>query len=317
MARNDKQRIVLGSSHLGLDGGTEHAFRLLDAFVALGGTIIDTAAVYSDWIPGEKGRSERIIGDWLQSRPRPPELQIATKGGHPFLDSMSTSRLDANSILSDIEGSLRRLRVDEIDLYYLHRDDEGRPVEEILKPLADARSQGKIVEVGLSNWRPARILAAIESDLIPIASNQLFGNALSFVAGPLADASIIRLDGAAYQQARRHSLSMMLFSSQCQGFFNRWKTRPDEVPSHYGNPECLRVAKDIADVADGLDADPTTIALAFLLNFSPLLFPVVGPKSSEQLEATLQASAVHLDDQTLTALRSVTGYDKLLTNSVF
>ena len=87
-------QLVLGTATLGGSGAREDAFRLLDAFVDLGGTIIDTAAVYNDWIPGEVRRAEGIIGEWLR-RGSQRNLFICTKGGHPLLERMDQSRLDS------------------------------------------------------------------------------------------------------------------------------------------------------------------------------------------------------------------------------
>src|SRR6478609_2856770 len=101
-------RIGLGTSRLGADGPRDEAYALLDAFVALGGTLIDTAAVYSDWIPGERGRSETVIGEWLKRRGNRDKVVISTKGAHPPLDAMTRGRLDNASLRHDIEQSLRR-----------------------------------------------------------------------------------------------------------------------------------------------------------------------------------------------------------------
>ena len=177
-------QLVLGTATLGVSSPREEAFGLLDAFVEHGGTIIDTAAVYNDWVPGEGRRAEGIIGEWMRRGPQ-RNLFICTKGGHPRLGQMDQSRLDAASITADVEGSLGRLGVKRLDLFYLHRDDPDLPVEPILAPLRRLVDDGKIASVGLSNWKSERVAAARAAAIVPIASSQVLGNVLC----PLYDVS--------------------------------------------------------------------------------------------------------------------------------
>lgn len=307
--------IVLGSSELGLHGGDDEAFRMLDAYVALGGRLIDTAAIYSDWIAGEIGRSERIIGDWLRKRGRPDNLLISTKGGHPLLEAMDVPRLDRHSLHHDLHESLRRLCVEQVDLYFLHRDDIARPVEDILAPLATFRDEGKIARVGLSNWSTERIEAAIEADIVPIVSNQVFGNILARLAGPLADPTIVRIDADSFKQAKKYNLSMLLFSSQCQGYFHRRHLRPEAVKPHYSNAACTHAADRIATIAADLGLEPTALSIAFLLQFFNGLFPIIGPKSVDQLESTFQAQSLDLSQATMSQLSSVSRFSDFLATT--
>jgi aryl-alcohol dehydrogenase-like predicted oxidoreductase len=149
-------RIVLGTAKLGLEG-RESAFDMLDAYVELGGRHIDTAHIYSDWIPGERGRSETVLGEWLRARGNRDQLVITTKGAHPPRDNITAGRSDRASIRKDCEESLTRLGVEQVDLYYLHRDEPSRPVAEMIETLQELQREGKIKAFGGSNWQPARI----------------------------------------------------------------------------------------------------------------------------------------------------------------
>ena len=149
-------RSGLGTSRLGAFGSREDAYALLDAFVAAGGTLIDTAAIYSDWIPGERGRSETVIGEWLALRGNRDRVRISTKGAHPPLDDMHHGRGDAASLRHDVEQSLRRLQTDHIDRYLPHRDDVRVPVAEIIGTLGEFVREGKIGAIGVSNWDVSR-----------------------------------------------------------------------------------------------------------------------------------------------------------------
>src|SRR6188768_166595 len=146
-------RLILGTANLGLgDGGRDNAFALLDTYVELGGAVIDTASVYSNWVPGEMQRSETIIGEWMSARGNRDHLRVVTKGAHPPLAGPNTPRLDRDSIRSDVELSLRKLQTDRIDLWFLHRDDPARPAAEIVATLHELVSEGKISAIGCSNW---------------------------------------------------------------------------------------------------------------------------------------------------------------------
>lgn len=112
--------LCLGTALFGATIDTPTAYALLDAFFARGGNFIDTARSYSDWIPGERGRSEGLIGRWFADRRNRERAIVATKGGDAADDG--APRLAARDLASDLDASLTRLHVDVIDLYYLHRD---------------------------------------------------------------------------------------------------------------------------------------------------------------------------------------------------
>jgi len=145
--------ICLGTGDVGGALDQQTSFRLLDAYLDLGGTLIDTASVYTDWLPGERSASEKTIGRWLSHRGGRDRILLATKGGHPRLTSMDVPRLSRQEIVQDLEASLRNLHTEVIDLYWLHRDDPTRPVSEIVNVLYDQVQAGKVRYVG---WRARR-----------------------------------------------------------------------------------------------------------------------------------------------------------------
>ena len=127
--------IVLGTDTFGTDTSEAESFALLDNFLELGGTTVDTARVYGCHYGGGDGISELTVGKWLASRKCRDRVVISTKCAHPPLDSMTTGRLSREEIESDIDASLRALGVDYIDILWLHRDDTSRSVEEIVDTL--------------------------------------------------------------------------------------------------------------------------------------------------------------------------------------
>ena len=133
-------KLVLGGNVFGWNLNGAEAFRVLDRFAEAGGTMIDTADVYSIWVPGHKGgESESLLGQWLKRRGGKGEMLIATKVGHQ-------AGLKAAHIAEAAEESLRRLGVETIDLYYAHKDDEATPLEETLGAFDGLVSAGKALD---------------------------------------------------------------------------------------------------------------------------------------------------------------------------
>lgn len=302
-------RIGLGTALLGTDGGRADAYALLDAYVDLGGTLIDTAAVYSDWIPGETGRSENVIGEWLRARGRRHMVKLATKGGHPPLDDMSRGRLDAASLRHDVEQSLKRLNTDFIDLYLLHRDDPSVPVAEIFGVLGEFIAEGKIGATGVSNWDVSRIAQARMLKAGPVATQPL-GNIVCFRMNPPEDTTIRVLNRDSWRQAESEGMAVMLFSAQANGAFLPAKLGK-VVPEDYDNPAGRQAIAAIAEVARDAGVEAGSLALAFLRQFSPRLIPLIGPRNVTQLRESMQALSVTLDEPTMARLRAISGFDGL------
>ncbi len=149
--------ISLGSTGIGSAIGAEESFALLDCYAQAGGNFIDTAAVYANWLPGERNVSEKTIGRWMTERGVRDQMVVTTKGAHPELETMHKPRMSRREIESDLDDSLRNLQTDVIDLYLLHRDDTSRTVEEILTVMNDQVKAGKIRYFGCSNWSVSRI----------------------------------------------------------------------------------------------------------------------------------------------------------------
>lgn len=150
--------VVLGGNTFGWTSDRDESFAVLDAFVAAGGRAIDTADVYSAWVPGNSGgESETIIGEWIARRGRRDDVVIATK-----VFSLETRPgLSAANLTAAVDDSLRRLQTDYIDLYYAHRDDTKVGQEEYIAAFGDLVVQGKVVEVGASNFEADRVRSAV------------------------------------------------------------------------------------------------------------------------------------------------------------
>lgn len=153
--------IGLGTNTFGWSADEEAAFAVLDAYVAAGGNLIDTAHTYPGWAPGrEGGESETMIGHWLAARPGMRErVIIATKVG--MAGGRFAKGLRREQILEWVEGSLARLGVDRIDLFYTHEDDPDTPLRETLSTLDELVRRGVVAHLGASNLPPQRLAESL------------------------------------------------------------------------------------------------------------------------------------------------------------
>ena len=147
---------VLGGNVFGMTAGRDQSFAVLDRFVELGGGMIDTADVYSAWVPGHKGgESESMMGAWLKQSGARDKVLIATKVG------MMPGGLKPDRIREAVEGSLDRLGVDVIDLYFAHKDDPDVPLDEVLGAFAELLDAGTVRAIGASNYSAERLAEAL------------------------------------------------------------------------------------------------------------------------------------------------------------
>ncbi len=152
--------VMFGGNVLGWTAPEKEAFEILDAFVDAGFNAIDTADVYSAWIPGHKGgESETVLGNWLASRKNRDKVVIATKVG--MLPLGGKVNLTKQRIADAVDASLKRLQTDHIDIYFAHRDDEDTPLEETLEAFAAMIKAGKVRTIGASNYSAARLSEAL------------------------------------------------------------------------------------------------------------------------------------------------------------
>src|SRR5215831_2471374 len=215
----------LGVAEIGVRQTETEVHHLLDHWVEHGGNGIDTARAYSDWVPGEKHRSERIVGDWLKVTGIRNQIVLATKAGHPLFDGNWRVRLSPSELQEDLEGSLETLRTDYIDLWFLHRDDESIPVEQIIDCCDAFVRDGRIKAIGAANWTASRIRKANEyasrAGKAGFVATQLFWNLGSRHYRGL-ESTLRPMDDDAERLHEAGDLVAMPYSSQAGGFFSNW-----------------------------------------------------------------------------------------------
>ena len=292
-------KISLGTAGFGSAVSQEMSFALLDAYFAAGGNLLDTARVYADWLPGGHGASERTVGEWIASRGLRDRVLISTKGAHPPMGNLHSPRVNREAILFDMQESLSALGTDYVDIYFLHRDDESRPVSEIMPTLHELVAEGRTRFLGASNWRAARIAEANAfaraNGLTPFAFSQIMYSYAEINAEQFSDDTQVIMDKTEYAAYQESDLTLMAFSSQGQGFFSRAAEKgivnlPPAFRAKFDNPTNRARLAVLQELSNKTGFSPTALGLLPLLNnpdFDTL--PIIGPTRLETLEASLSA----------------------------
>ena len=288
--------IAFGGNVFGWTADEKQSFRLLDAFVDAGFTFIDTADVYSRWHPGNQGgESETIIGKWMAERGNRDRVIVATKFGMDMGDGRVG--LSRRWMMQAVEDSLRRLKTDYIDLYQSHKDDPETPVEETLAGYAELIRQGKVREIGASNFEAPRLKAALEAsrrDGLP--RYQSMQPLYSLVERGT-------YEGALEDLCRAENLGVIPFYPLASGFLTgKYRSKADlegrtRAPrdEKYLNEGGLKVLDALDDVARRHGAKPVQVALAWLLARPGITAPIVSATTPEQLAEILAAPTITLD----------------------
>ncbi|MEZ4657244.1 MAG: aldo/keto reductase [Caldilineaceae bacterium] len=297
-------QLCLGTGGLGSRLTQAESFALLDAFVAGGGTFLDTAHVYANWradLP--KSISEKTIGQWMRARGNRLQIIVGTKGAHPDLATMHISRLSPAEIVQDLNESLAHLQTDYIDLYWLHRDDPTRNVADIVETLNAQMRLGKIRAFGCSNWAPARIQVAqdyaVAHGLHGFAANQPMWSLAQPNAAAFGMPGLAAMDAQTWALHKALNLAAAPYTSQARGFFSKLAQLgadglAEAERKSYLNEVNLRRFDRVQKLAADHDTTPSRIALAYLLAQPFPTFPVIGCRTIAQLADSLAAIAVTL-----------------------
>lgn len=284
-------RLVLGGNVFGFTARGEEAFRILDRFADAGGTMIDTADVYSKWVPGHVGgESETLLGEWLKRRGGQRDVAIATKVGYD-------AGLSATEIERASEASLKRLGVETIDLYYAHKDDPETPLEETLAAFHRLVKAGKVRAIGASNYSAERLGEALDLsereglprfEVLQPEYNLMIRDSFE---GPLQQLCIDR------------GLGVLPYFGLASGFLTgKYRSAEDKAKSVRGprmdvylNERGFAVLGALDEIAAANRATPAQVALAWLAAQQGVTAPIASATSANQLEELLGVLTLELD----------------------
>jgi len=297
--------LAFGGNVFGWTADEATSFRLLDAFVAGGGNLIDTADAYSRWVPGHQGgESETIIGRWIARRGQHRDVVIATKVGSDMGEGHKILRKDY--IVRRVEDSLRRLQVEAIDLYQSHWDDDTTPLEETLEAYQRLIEQGKVRAIGASNLSAARLreaLAISDAHGLPrYATLQPHYNLYERAS----------FEGPLQELCAAENLGVIPYFSLAAGFLTGKYRSPDDFGKsargqgmdRFMNERGHAILRALDTVAERLSATPAQVALAWLMSRAAVTAPIASATSVEQLAEIMGAMRVALDPDALRMLEA-------------
>ena len=297
--------LVLGGNVFGWTVDEPTAFTLLDAFIAAGFNCIDTADAYSRWIPGNRGgESETIIGNWLKARGGRDKVIIATKVGHEMGEGMKG--LSKDYILQAVEASLTRLKTDYIDLYQSHVDDTTTPLDDTLEAYADLTAQGKVRWIGASNYSGSRLTESLD-----ISARHGWPSYESL------QPQYNLYDRAQYEKGLEsvclaNSIGVIPYYALASGFLTgKYRTEADFGKSPRGakmserlNPRGLKILEALDQVSTRLNANPTQVALAWLVARPSVTAPIASATSLTQMHDLTKGAQLQLDAAAIETLNT-------------
>jgi aryl-alcohol dehydrogenase-like predicted oxidoreductase len=298
--------ICLGGNVFGWTVAEADAFRQLDAALEAGLNFIDTADVYSRWMPGHKGgESETILGKWLAKGDKRNNVILATKLGLDMGDGKKG--LKAGYIEQAVEDSLRRLQTDFIDLYQAHRDDPETPLEETLGAFDKLVRQGKVRHIGASNYSGPRLKEALriskDNGLVGYVSIQPQYN---LVAREEFETDLLPV-------VQEHTLGVIPYYSLAAGFLTgKYRSKQDAdgkarggTVAKYLNDWGFNVLHALDEVAREHQSTPGRVALAWLMVQPGVTAPIASATSEKHLTDLIEATKLKLDHASLEKLNAV------------
>ena len=296
--------LALGGNVFGWTADQATSFAILDRFVDSGFSLVDTANSYSTWVPGHQGgESETLIGKWLKSSGKRDKVILATKVGMAALGD--TPGLKRAQIERHVEGSLKRLQTDRIDLYQTHKDDPGTPVEETLEALAKLVRAGKVRAIGASQYDPARLRESMEAS-----------KRLGIPRYDTLQPEFNLYDRAGFERdlqpvALEHNLAVIPFFGLAKGFLSgkyrkaadiEGRPRAAGLKKYFEGERGMKILAALDAVAKRVDATPAQVSLAWIMAQPSIAAPIVSTTSVAQLDEIARAATLKLDREALSQL---------------
>lgn len=288
--------LAFGGNVFGWTADEATSFRLLDTFVDAGFNLVDTADMYSNWAPGNRGgESETLIGRWLARSGKRDRVVLATKVGHDMKEG--GKGLSRAHILESADRSLARLGTDRIDLYQSHIEDPGVTHEETLSAYAELIAAGKVRAIGASNFRPQALRDALavskrlglpRYETLQPLYNLYDREGFEAELGPLC---------------REEGIGVIPYFALASGFLTgKYRKEADLARSARGrrakdylNERGLRILAALDEVAAGLGATPGKVAIAWLMAQPGITAPIASGRTVEQVRDLVDAARLRLD----------------------
>jgi len=301
-------RLCLGANVFGWTADRDTSFAVLDAFTSAGGNFVDTSDSYMWRVPGNSGgESETIIGEWFATSGRRDDVVLATKFGILRVGPVAEGQRQVDGrpeyVRASIDGSLSRLGVDHVDLYYIHRPDPDVPIEETIGAMAELVAAGKVRHLGVSEAAADTIRRAVA--VHPIAALQTEYSLFSRdIEGDILDTCReLGVGIVPYSPLGRGLLTGTIASTDQLGERDFRRMNPRFADGAFDANRAL--VDEVRAVADAHGATPGQIALAWVLAQGDDLVPIPGTKRVPYLEENAAAASITLSADDLARLSSL------------
>ncbi len=300
--------IVFGGNVFGWTIDEAKSFEILDHFIGNGFNCIDTADVYSRWVPGNKGgESETIIGNWLKKHNKRHDVVIATKVGS---DMGYGKSLKKDYLINQVEHSLNRLQTDYIDLYFSHYDDENTPVEETLGAYDELIKAGKVRWIGASNFSANRLKESL-----------IFSNEHNLPRYEVYQPGYNLYDREGFEAEHEkicleHNLGVVTYYALASGFLSgKYRSEADLSKSQRGsgakkylNDRGFKILEALDQVAETHDVEQASVALAWLMYHPSVTAPIASVTDLSQLKSFTEAANLKLSAEDISLLDKASVY---------
>lgn len=301
--------LMFGGNVFGWTVDERESFNILDAFTDAGLNFIDTADVYSRWVPGSTGGdSEMIIGKWFKQSGKRDKVILATKVGKEM--GPGKKGLSAPYIKEAVEASLKRLQTDYIDLYQSHDDDHDTPFTETLEAYSDLIKEGKVRIIGASNYKADRLAEALQvSASHNLPAYQTLQPEYNLYQREDYETNLEPL-------CLEHRLGVIPYYSLASGFLTgKYRSEKDFDKSKRGkgiqkylNDRGYRILDALDKVADQYKTSQASIALAWLIARPSITAPIASATSIEQLNDLIKATEIKLSNEAIQVLNEASQY---------
>lgn len=296
--------LVLGGNVFGWTADRAQSFRILDAALDYGLTAIDTADMYSAWVPGNQGgESETIIGEWLTQRGNRDRITLFTKVGMAMGDGRKG--LSPDWIRHEIEASLRRLKTDHVDLYQAHQDDPDTPLEETLETFAALIREGKVRALGASNYTADRLREALDvSEKHKLPRYESLQPHYNLIERSDYESGLEKVAADA-------GLGVIPYYALASGFLTgkyrseadlKDRARADGVRAYVTSERGQKILGALDAVSSRHDVNPTQVALAWAIARPSITAPIVSASRPEQIADLARAGTLSLTADDIKAL---------------
>ena len=295
----DVAPLVLGGNVFGWTTDKAASFAILDAFMDMGFNAIDTADVYSIFVPGHKGgESETVIGEWMQARGNRDKVVLITKGGLPMGEGLQG--LSRDYLTRACEASLARLQTEYIDVYFTHRADDTLPIGETLETLAALKTAGKIRANGCSNYTAAQLAAAVAAGEAGPGKYESFQPHYNLTWRS-------EYEGVPEDLCTKHDLGVITYFSLGAGFLTgKYRSKADFEGKARGGSAKMYFSEANLALLDRLDAvarrhnaTMAQIALAWLMARPSVTAPIASATSLAQLDDIMKSAEISLTPEDL------------------